>query len=118
MRKNIVLEKAEEFSLKIIKVYQDIQTDPIGRTLNKQLLRSATSVGANVTEAQGAQSRKDFIMKMSIAHKEARESLYWIKLFTQSGFIKDPHHSLLHEYEEIIKLLTVIVNTARKNSIR
>ena len=87
--------------------------------LSKQLLRSGTSVGANINEAQAGQSKKDFIAKMSISSKEARESKYWIDLLiaTQYLDINDKHtKSLVNETEEIIKLLTSIIKSSKGNS--
>jgi len=81
--------------------------------MSKQLLRAATSIGANAVEADSAQSHKDFIAKMSISFKEANETRYWIKLLLKSKFIIDK--SLLFDCEEIIKIITAILNTARNN---
>jgi four helix bundle protein len=80
------------------------------------LLRSGTSIGANINEAQAGQSKNDFIAKMSIASKEARESKYWIKLLIKTGYLDavDGHtKSLLNKIEEIVKLLTSIVKTSQ-----
>ncbi len=80
------------------------------------MLRSGTSIGANINEAQAGQSKNDFIAKMSIASKEARESKYWIKLLIKTGYLDavDRHtKSLLSEIEEIVKLLTSIVKTSQ-----
>lgn len=80
-----------EFALRIVKVCTALDAQPgVGRTLNKQLLPCGTSVGANVTEAQAAQSRPDFISKMNIALKEARESLYWLRLVAASALLPEP----------------------------
>lgn len=86
--------------------------------LSKQVLRSGTSVGANVEEAIAAQSRKDFIAKMSIASKEARETKYWIRLLERSGFIIYDYGMLLKEIEEIINILTAIVKTSQQRSTK
>ena len=83
--------------------------------ISKQLLKSGTSIGANVNEAQAAQSKKDFISKMSIASKEARETRYWLLLLLKSGLIKDCGSiikELLREVEDIINIVTKIVLTA------
>ncbi|MCK4358329.1 MAG: four helix bundle protein, partial [Candidatus Cloacimonetes bacterium] len=80
--------------------------------MSKQLLRSATSIGANCVEADSAQSHKDFIAKMSISFKEANENRYWIRLLQYSKFIDNK--SILKECEEIIRILTSILNTARE----
>jgi len=80
MDKNVVLDKAFNFAIRVVNLYKLLCKDKKEYTLSKQLLRSGTSVGANINEAQAAQSKKDFISKMAIASKEARESKYWIKL--------------------------------------
>ena len=82
-------------------------------TLGKQLLRSGTSIGANVEEATMAQSKKDFIAKMSISLKEARETNYWLRLLKRTGYIKKV--DLIFESEEIMNILGAIIRTSRKN---
>lgn len=85
--------------------------------MSKQLLRSGTSIGANVEEAQAGQSKADFISKMSIASKEARESNYWLRLLRDSGTVDSMEiDSLLLESESIINILTAIIKTSRQNS--
>lgn len=101
------------FALDIIKVYKQMlnQSEFV---LSKQLIRSGTSIGANVEEATAAQSRKDFISKMSISSKEARETNYWLKLLRDSKLCDDIDFShLIKESEEIIKILTSIVKTSQ-----
>lgn len=112
---NVVKDKTFEFALKIVDLYKYLHYKKKEYVLSKQLLRSGTSIGANVEEAQAAQSRKDFLSKMSIASKEARETHYWLRLIKYGGFItKD---DLLNDCEELIKLLTSIVKTSgKKNS--
>jgi len=112
---NIIREKTYQFSLKIIKLYQNL-CEQREFVLSKQLLKSGTSIGANVEEATAAQSRKDFIAKMSIASKEARESNYWLRLLRDSkicGEIDLTEH--LQKSEEIIKIITAIVKTTQKS---
>jgi len=116
-RENLILDKSFEFSLKIIEVYKEM----INRheyVISKQVLRSGTSIGANINEAQAAQSRKDFISKMSIASKEARETKYWLNLLSKSQLIPKMNEqitSLLHEIDDIINILTKIVKTSSGN---
>jgi four helix bundle protein len=81
--------------------------------LSKQLLRSATSVGANAEEATAGQSRKDFISKMSIASKEARESLYWLRLLHKSQLVKHDFTPYLSQAEEIVRIITAIVKSSQ-----
>ena len=112
---NIIREKTYQFSLKIIDLYQNLckQREFV---LSKQLLRSGTSIGANVEEATAAQSKKDFIAKMSIASKEARETNYWLRLLRDSKIAKEIDLSKhLEESEEIIKIITAIVKTSQKS---
>jgi four helix bundle protein len=112
MKNNIVLDKSFAFSVRIVKLYQYLYRKKSEYVLSKQLLRSGTSIGANVNEAQAAQSRKDFISKMSIASKEARETKYWINLLIKTDYLDDNDKntkSLIEDTDEIVKLLTSIV---------
>ena len=83
--------------------------------LSKQVLRSATSIGANAEEANAAQTKKDFIAKMSIASKEARETRYWLHLLDKSQIVKADYTTYLSDIEQIIKILTRIVKTSQEN---
>ena len=113
---NIIKEKTYQFALKIICLYRELIKNK-EFVLSKQLLRAGTSIGANVEEATAAQSKKDFISKMSIASKEARETNYWLRLLRDSKLCENKTlHCLLEESEEIIKLLTSIVKTAQRNN--
>ena len=112
--KSIVGEKSFEFSLKIIQLYQKLKNKN-EFVLSKQLLRSATGIGANVEEALAAQSRKDFLSKMSIASKEARETRYWIRLMKASKLENEDYSHLLMQVEELVRMLTSIVKTTGKN---
>ncbi len=109
-------ERSFDFALLIVDVYKFL----LGKkefVLSKQLLRSGTSIGANVSEAQAAQSRNDFISKMSIASKEARETLYWIRLLKKSGYLNE--YSKLElldsEIRSIVKIITRIVKTTQNS---
>ncbi|MDC9727276.1 MAG: four helix bundle protein [Candidatus Thioglobus sp.] len=116
MKDNIILEKSFEFAVRVVNLYKHLSKDKREYVLSKQLIRSGTSIGANINEAQAAQSKKDFIAKMAIASKEARESKYWIDLLIKTDYLNsnDNHtKSLLSEIEEIIKLLTSIVKTGQ-----
>jgi len=118
MDKNVVLDKAFNFAIRVVNLYKFLCKDKKEYTLSKQLLRSGTSIGANINEAQAGQSKKDFIAKMAIASKEARESKYWIRLLIETKYLdKESKHteSLLSEIEEIIKLLTSIVKTSQNS---
>ena len=115
---NIIREKTYQFAIEIIHLYKEM----IKRNefvLSKQIVRSGTSIGANIEEAIAAQSRKDFISKMSISSKEARETNYWLRLLRDTKFVKDIDlRKLLKESEEIIKIITAIVKTTNNNSNR
>lgn len=109
---NIILTKTFEFSLWIIQLYS-LLVENKEYVLSKQLLRSATSIGANVEEEIAGQSRKDFISKMSIASKEARESLYWLRLLQKSQLVKHDFTSYLNQAEEIVRIITAIVKSSQ-----
>jgi four helix bundle protein len=107
---NKILELSFEFSIAIIELYKQL-LDKKEFILSKQLLRSGTSIGANVEEATAAQSRKDFISKMSIASKEARETRYWLRLLNTSKLVDLNYGPYLKSIEHIINILTKIVKT-------
>jgi four helix bundle protein len=113
---NIILERSFEFALKIVDLYK-IMIKQNEYVISKQLLKSGTSIGANVHEAQAAQSKKDFSCKMAIASKEARETQYWLLLINKSKIvnkIENQVSDLLSEINEIIHILTKIVKTSQK----
>ena len=115
-QENIILEKSFDFSVRIVNLYKYLSNQQKEYILSKQLLRSGTSIGANINEAQAGQSKKDFISKMSIASKEARETRYWIELLVATKFLnaKDGHvQSILLDIDEIIKLLTSIIKSTK-----
>lgn len=113
-KENIIIDKTFKFSLDIISLYKKLQNEK-EYILSKQLVRSATSIGANVEEASAAQSKKDFINKMSIASKEARETKYWLKLLDKSDLTQFNISPFLTEIENIINILTKIIITAQTN---
>ncbi len=120
MKDNIILDKSFDFAIRVIKLYKHLCDDKKEYILSKQLIRSGTSIGANINEAQAGQSKRDFIAKMSIASKEARESKYWIDLLIKTDYlnINETHvRSLLNDIEEIVKLLTSIVKSSQENEI-
>ena len=109
MAKEILIQqKSFAFSLSVIELYRKLQSRN-EYVLSKQLLRSGTSIGANVEEATAAQSSKDFLSKMSIASKEARETKYWLRLLNESNITSINVKKELGEVEEIIRILTSIV---------
>jgi len=114
MKENIVKEKSFQFSLSIIDLYSRLVTEK-EFIISKQLLRSGTSIGANIEESTSGESKKDFIHKMSIASKEARETKYWLRLLHASELTSIDVKDELAEVENLVRLLTSIVKTATKN---
>jgi len=113
-RKSILRDKSFRFALRAIKCYQYLQSDKKEFLLSKQLLRSATSIGANIREGEQAQSKTDFIHKLSIALKEASETAYWLELLHQSGYLPEYlYQSIYEDCIELIKLLTSIIKTTK-----
>ncbi len=115
---NIIQDKSFAFAVRIVNLYKYLTTEKKEFVLSKQLLRSGTSVGANVEESIGGQSEKDFLSKLSIAYKEARESKYWLKLLQATDYLSiEQVDSLLNDAEEICKIIGSIQITI-KNKIR
>jgi four helix bundle protein len=109
MRRNAVLEKSYSFALGVVRTYRGL-VEAREYVLSRQLVRAGTSIGANVEEAMAAQSRRDFIGKLSIARKEARECGYWIRLLRDSGLlVSSEADPLLVECTGLIRLLTAII---------
>ncbi len=114
MKENKVKDKSFQFALNAIKLYKLLhQKNEF--VLSKQFLKSSTSIGANIEEADAGISKKDFVAKMSIASKEARETMYWIKLIEYSQFIEFDFTQIKLDCEELIKILTSIVKTTQLN---
>ena len=112
MKENLIREKSFQFALDIIVLYKEMLKEN-EYVLSKQLLRSGTSIGANIEEAQSGQSKKDFLSKMSIALKEARETKYWVLLLEKSQLIEKDYTKYLTGIEELIKLLSSIVKSTK-----
>ena len=111
-----IAERTVAYSIRVIKLYRQIAKDNVGRVIGKQILRSATSIGANVHEAQGAQSKADFIAKMSIAHKEAYETSYWLRIMKEAELVKSEQLApLADETNQIVKILSSILITSKNN---
>jgi len=111
-KENIILERSFEFALRIIHLYKQM-TEQKEFVLSKQVLRSGTSIGANVEEATAAYSKKDFTAKMSIASKEARETRYWLRLIDKSQIVQVDVKGLLDEIEHVVNILTAIVKSSQ-----
>jgi four helix bundle protein len=116
MKKSLVAEKAFEFAVKVVLVAEKISNSKREFILTKQLIRSATSIGANCHEAEHAESKKDFIHKLSVALKEANETQYWLNLMKATNYLE------LNEFQELellctelIKMLTAIIKTSKQN---
>ena len=113
---NIIKDKTYQFAIEIVHLYKEMMKQN-EFVISKQIVRSGTSIGANVEEAIAAQSRKDFISKMSISSKEARETNYWLRLLRDTKVVKNLDiKDLLKESEEIIRIITSIVKTSQNNS--
>ena len=111
---NVILNKSFELALDIIELYKILKSKN-EFVLSKQLLRSGTSIGANIEEATAAQSKKDFATKMSIASKEARETRYWLRLLNKSKLVEYDYKNYLNKIDELIRIITAIVKTAQSN---
>jgi four helix bundle protein len=114
MAKAIIQDRSFHFALDIIRLYGELQNKR-EYVLSKQLLRSGTSIGANVEEASAGQSRNDFVAKMCIASKEARETKYWLRLLKESQMVNVDVNKELSTVDEIIRILTSIVKTTKEN---
>lgn len=113
-KESIIQEKAFKFSLNVIALYKKlykIEKNPI----LLQLLRCGTSIGANVNEASAGQTKRDFITKMAISSKEARETCYWLKLLKESKWYDEDLTEISNEASELVKILTKIVKTSQEN---
>ena len=115
MKENIIKEKSFAFAIRIVKLYQYLQDSKKEFFLSKQLLRSGTSVGAMVREAEHSESTNDFVHKLSIAQKEINEVLYWLELLFATEYInKTEYESINNDAVEIIKIITGILKTTKK----
>ena len=117
MKKNIIQEKSFDFALRIVDLSRKLRFEEKEFILSNQLLKSGTSVGANVEEAIGGFSRKEFSSKLGIAYKESRETRYWLRLLYESKFIpKEDYIDLIKECNQIIKILSSILLTLKQDS--
>jgi four helix bundle protein len=114
MKENVVKDKSFAFALRVVNLAKYLEREKKEFVLSRQILRSGTAIGALVREAEHAESKADFIHKMSIALKEANETLYWLELLHQAEYIDEQSfQSLGAESEELIKLLSAIVKTSK-----
>ena len=116
MSENIIADKSKAFAVKIIKLYQYLLDVKKEFVLSKQLLKSGTSIGANVREAHRSQSKREFIAKMNIALKEAAESEYWLELLHETGYLSDDKFvDVMSDCGELNKLLISIIKTSNNH---
>ena len=114
---NIVENKSFEFAVRIVNLRKFLMKEKNEYILSKQLLRSGTSIGANVAEAQRAQSKADFISKMNIALKEANETNYWLKLLYRTDYMDEKQfESMFCDLDQIISILVSICNTSKQDN--
>ncbi|MBI2464602.1 four helix bundle protein [Candidatus Shapirobacteria bacterium] len=114
MKENIVQKKSFEFAVKIINLYKHLAESKKEFVLSKQMLRSGTSIGANVEEAIGGQSKKDFVSKFSIAYKETRETIYWLKLLRETKYIDEKvAKETIGCCDELARIIAAILKSSR-----
>ncbi|MDI9364847.1 MAG: four helix bundle protein [Flavobacterium sp.] len=112
---NLIVDKSFVFSVRIVKLFSHLRSKKVERELCAQLLKSGTSIGANIEEALGGSSKKDFIYKLEIAYREARETKYWLRVLNESDlFEKKLADSFIIDCDELLKLLTAIINSSKK----
>ena len=111
---NAIADKSMDFAVRVVNLYRQLVLERNEYVMSRQLLRSGTSIGANVREAMSAQTKADFVAKMSIALKECNETGYWLELMTRTSFMTDEQYrSLDSDRREIFALLTSIIKSAR-----
>ena len=117
MKENILIDKSIAFAARIIKLHQYLIKTKKETIISKQIVRSGTSIGANINEANYGQSKADFVSKMHIALKETAETEYWLNLLTMSEYItEDMGQSLLKDCLEIKRMLIASINTSKENT--
>lgn len=116
MKESVLRDKSYAFALRIVKLYQHLAKEQREFVLSKQVLRSGTSIGANIEEAGQAQSKPDFIHKLSIAQKESFETLYWLRLLRDSNLLNSKiADSMIDDVVQLQKLITASIKTAKQN---
>ena len=112
---NLVVDKSLDFAVRIVNLYKFLCSEQKEYILSKQLLRSGTSVGANIAESQNAQSSNDFISKMSIARKELSETIYWLKLLNRTDYISEKaFDSVYSDAKELYRIISSIIKTSEE----
>lgn len=117
MKENVVKDKSFAFAIRVVNLYKHLTLEKREFVMAKQLLRSGTAIGALVREAEQAESKQDFVHKLSIALKEANETEYWVLLLTKTDYLEQRLGvSFLKDTKELIKLLTSIINSTKKSA--
>jgi four helix bundle protein len=117
MKENIIQQKSFAFAIRIVELFKYLQNEKKEFVLSKQILRSGTSIGANIEESIGGASEKDFLHKLTISYKEARETIYWLKLLHATQYLSDKEFESLHnDAEEICKILAKIQLTLKSRN--
>ena len=117
MHSSVILDKSFDFAVRIVNLKKYLNSEKEERIMANQLLRFGTSIGANVTEADQAQSKADFISKMGIANKEAHETRYWLSLLHKTDYINDEQYSsIFADCQELIRILQAIIKSAKENN--
>jgi len=112
-----ILERSFSFSLRILKVVRALSRDSASQVIARQIARSGTSVGANIEEAQGSQSRAEFARRMNIARSEALETRYWLRLLAESGLLARMRlEPLIQEADELVRILVTIIRNSRRST--
>ena len=118
MKNNVIKDKSFDFAIRIVKLYQYLCTEKKEFTLSKQLLRSGTSIGAMVKEAEHAESKNNFIHKFAITQKEANESVYWLELLKATDYLNDKEFKNINtDAIAILKLITSIIKTTKNQLV-
>jgi four helix bundle protein len=113
-----IQERTFEFAVRVVRLVNRLPRTVAGVEIGRQVVRSATSVGSNVEEADAAESKRDFIHKMSIAHKEARETRYWLRIIQATLLDDDEIQALIQESDELVRILYTIIENARQSPRR
>ncbi|MFN8234753.1 MAG: four helix bundle protein [Bacteroidia bacterium] len=117
MKENIIQQKSFAFAIRMVELFKYLQNEKKEFVLSKQILRSGTSIGANIEESIGGASDKDFLHKLTISYKEARETIYWLKLLHDTQYISEKEFNSLHnDAEEICKILAKIQITLKSRN--
>lgn len=117
MKENIIQKKSFEFAIRIVNSFKYLQIEKREFVLSKQLLWAGTSIGANVEEAMGGQSKKDFISKISMAYKEARETRYWVKFLKATQYLEETDaDSIQNDVDELCKILSSILLSSKQTN--